>query len=78
LIIQTKPSHPVTKEILKTLLLSLINGRTADQREYEQLRLENSTMVLFKITELLNVQQLKKVQSKIKSLEGDIASLIGS
>ena len=78
LIMQTKPSHPVTKEILKTLLLSLINGRTADQREYEQLRLENSTMVLFKITELLNVQQLKKVQSKIKSLEGDIASLIGS
>jgi hypothetical protein len=35
-------------------------------------------MVLFKITELLNGQQLKKVQSKIKSLEGDVASLIGS
>lgn len=78
LIIQTKPSHPATKEILKTLLLSLINGRTADQKEYEHQRLENSTMVLFKITELLNGQQLKKVQSKIKSLEGDVASLIGS
>ena len=78
LIIQTKPSHSATKEMLKTLFLGLINGRTADQKEYEQLRIENSTMVLLKITELLNEQQLKKVQSKIKSLEVDVNSLIGS
>jgi len=78
LIIQTKPSHPATKEILKTLFLGLINGRTPDQKDYEQLRIENSTLVLLKITELLNDQQLKKVQSKIKSLEVDVNSLIGS
>jgi len=78
LIIQTKPSHPATKEMLKTLFLGLINGRTADQKDYEQLRIENSTMVLLKITELLNDQQLKKIQSKIKSLEGDVSLLIGS
>ena len=46
LIIQTKPSHPATKEILKTLFLGLINGRTPDQKDYEQLRIENSTLVL--------------------------------
>lgn len=78
LIIQTKPSHPATKEILKTLFLGLINGRTPDQKDYEQLRIENSTLVLLKITELLNDLQLKKVQSKIKSLEVDVNSLIGS
>jgi hypothetical protein len=64
--------------MLKTLFLGLINGRTADQKDYEQLRIENSTMVLLKITELLNAQQLKKIQSKIKSLEGDVSLLIGS
>jgi len=71
---QLPPSQ--TKAILEKLFSDIVWGSTSEQIELEKKRDLQSAIIISKITEILDAEQLKKAQSKLKSWEVDISKLI--
>ena len=58
------------------LLNDLVWGSTSELIELERKRDQQSAIIISKITELFDTQQLKKSQAKLKNWEMDIQKLI--
>ena len=71
---QLPPSQ--TKSILEKLFSEIVWGSTSEQIELEKKRDLQSAIIISKITEILDAEQLKKTQSKLKNWEVDISKLI--
>lgn len=75
-IISEQPSMVQTKVILMQLLNDIESGTTPEQKEFEKKRDLHSGIILAKTTALLNQNQLKKAQEKMRSWENDLQILI--
>ena len=71
---QLPPSQ--TKPIFEKLFNDIVWGSTSEQIEIEKKKDLQSAIIISKITETLDAEQLKKAQSKLKSWEVDISKLI--
>ena len=71
---QLPPSQ--TKSILEKLFSEIVWGSTSEQIEIEKKKDLQSAIIISKITEILDAEQLKKTQSKLKNWEVDISKLI--
>lgn len=75
-IIQDQLTPSQTKVIVEQLLIELEFGSTPEQKEFEKKRDLNSGIILAKITAILDDQQRKKAQDKIRKWESDVQALI--
>ena len=75
-IAQEQPTINQSKLILSQLLNDLVWGSTSELIELERKRDQQSAIIISKITELFDAQQLKKSQAKLKNWEMDIQKLI--
>jgi Family of unknown function (DUF6279) len=73
---QEKPTLTQTKTITSKLFQDLVWGANPEQMELERKRDLQSAIVIAKISEILDMQQLKKSQNKLRSWEVDLQKLI--